>query len=87
MVWAVLAVQAACFAAWTILMFRMLFDLVARARAQTGQSFPGPAMFLRMLGQWWRDPARGRARLWLVLLTALLFGLAAVSGSLLPRLA
>lgn len=56
MIWALLAVQAAVFALWAWVAFRVLFRLMGWAQRASGRAMPGPGWTLRSYGAFLRDP-------------------------------
>ena len=82
---AMLGVQGAVFVVWTIMMFRTLFRLRARAVAETGSSLPGPIATLRMFGAFVTEPGYQRDRRILGALTLVLIALIGAVAVLAPE--
>ena len=60
-----LIAQGLCFALWTGLSFRAVFQIRVIAASRSGQMFPGPVSFLSAMGVWLKDPAHRLTRgLW-----------------------
>ncbi len=72
---ALLALQGLFFVAWAGLMFRMLFGILDRFRAETGRRWIGPIEVFGVFGRYLRAPGhRGERRL----ILAALLGVVAV---------
>lgn len=60
-----LIAQGVCFALWTALSFRAVFQIRAIAASHSGQMFPGPVSFMSAMGVWLKDPSHRLTRgLW-----------------------
>lgn len=79
-----LAVQAAVFGLWAVLMFRNLFRLRRRAIETSGRAFPGPVTTLIQFRDFLRLPEFRRDRRLLAAVTLLMFALIALNAWL-PR--
>lgn len=79
-----LGVQGVVFAVWTVLMFRTLFRLRARAVARSGQAVPGLSATLEAYSAFLRLPEYRSDRRVLGAATALMFVMIALNPVLMP---
>ncbi len=74
-----LVLQGLAFLVWSILAFRWLFAIRAQAVAQSGSSWPGAAVQLQAFRDGFLDSRYRDHRRWLLMATAVLLVLAAIS--------
>lgn len=67
-----LAVQAACFSLWIVLVFRWLFAIRADAVAESGNAMPGFGPTIRAFRGAWTDARYAKNRMQVGILTLLL---------------